>query len=871
MENKKTDKRTHSGSINFQLLTIVFVGAILIAATLTAMSLFFIYSSFNSLYKEKLSISSRTLLQQYTYTDFAKYINILKTQENFAENSDNYLADRNFLEETEQNYNYVDYPDEYYQAKSRLFTYYNRYKGLKDEKYSEIQNRLNQTQSATGVKNLFILADMGIDGGYTVLFNTFYAADVGTILHDDFGTAVSKSSYPEIQHVFETGETVYVIDKAEKDGKISHSFVPVTDGHGNIVAVIGVNVNLESISEEMNKFLLLSISITVLILAATILMMYLMLQKIIIRPVKKLTDISAEIAKGNVYAEIPEKILSRKDEMGVLGNSYESMRTALEKLIVNNNSLFEDIIIGKLETRGESSQFSGLFARLIDSMNETLDVIGFYFDSTPASFIIIGPDYDIVFSNKNFKKTFAGISQEQLYQGLLEESGDDNGNLKEKLAAVISKGEYDCLRWFDIDGEQRCYAFMCSGVAFAADKNGAAIVILDNTELVRAKDEAVTANKAKSEFLSRVSHELRTPLNAILSMAKLGLNDDQLSQSMSRFEKIVSSSEHLSNIINDVLEMSRMESGKTEIRYAPLNITTLIDDCVTMLVLKAQENNNELIQHVAPDIPASLIGDEFRIKQIIFNLLSNAIKFTNDGKIAVDVVCLEKTGENYKIQFTVTDTGIGMSQEFLVKIFLPFEQEDNFLTRRYAGSGLGLSISHNLITLMGGTMEVTSELGKGSKFVFVIDFELADAEHQVLQEDEDTYEDISLVGKKILLADDIEINRMIIIEVFNEFEVVIDEAGDGEEALEKFKNSPEGYYDCILMDIQMPKMNGYLATSEIRKTQRKDNNIPIIAMTANALKEDIDQAMESGMNGHLAKPIDFDLCIKTVKKYCSGR
>jgi len=719
---------------------------------------------------------------------------------------------------------------------------------------------------------------LGVEGGYIFLFNSFYQADIGSILHDDFGTAVSKLKYPEIEQVYKTGEAVYVIDKIEYDGKMSHSFVPVTDGHGNIIAIIGVDVNLESISSELNNFLLLSVFITILISVLIILMMLMMLQKTIIRPVKKLTDISTEIAKGNVYAEIPAKILARKDEMGVLGNSYESMRTALEKLIVNNNSLFEDIISGKLGARGESSQFSGLFAQLINSTNDTLDVIGLYFDSIPASFIILDPNYDIVFSNKNYEEDFSGVTAAQLYQKLLEDPenskdpGEDYAELKKKLSETIGQGEYDCLRWFDKDGKKRCYSFMCSEVALGKNKSGAVIVILDNTELVLAKDEALSANKAKSEFLSRVSHELRTPLNAILSMAKLGLTDKQLSQSMDRFEKIVSSSEHLSNIINDVLEMSRMESGKIEIRYADLNIYELIDECVSMLGLKANENNNELTQYVSPEIPRALIGDEFRIKQVIFNLLSNAIKFTTDGKISVEVICAEKNDKNYTLRFTVADTGIGMSKEFLGKIFTPFEQEDNFLSRRYAGSGLGLSISRNLVTLMGGDMEVQSELGCGSTFIFNISFKIADEEHKLIQENDDLGEDdISISGKRILLADDIEINRLIVLEVFGEYDIKIDEASDGCEAVEKFMNSPVNYYDCILMDIQMPKMDGYKATAEIRKSSREDNRIPIIAMTANALKEDVDQALESGMNDHLAKPIDFDLCVQKVKKYCAKK
>jgi len=409
---------------------------------------------------------------------------------------------------------------------------------------------------------------------------------------------------------------------------------------------------------------------------------------------------------------------------------------------------------------------------------------------------------------------------------------------------------------------------MCSNITHNQNTNGAVIVITDETELVSTKDKALRASKAKSEFLSRVSHELRTPLNVILSMAKLGLSDVELDQSINRFNKIVSSSAHLSNIINDVLEMSRMESGKTEIRYAPLNITVIINECVSMLMQRASENNNQLFQKIDPAIPSALTGDEFRIKQILLNLLSNSVKFTKDGKISTEVKYMEKVGQKHLLEFSVTDTGIGMSKEFLDRIFIPFEQEENYLSRNYQGTGLGLSISNNLVALMGGTMTVESKLEKGSSFIFTLGFE--EAEHipaPAVKADVPSDESASLEGKNILIVDDIEVNRMIIIEVLNNTKLKIDEASDGDEALNKYLESPLNYYDCILMDVQMPKMDGYKATEAIRKSGRDDCGLPIIAMTANALKEDITAALESGMTDHLSKPIDFELCIKTIRKH----
>jgi len=857
-------------SISLKLLTIIFVSIVFIAVLLTVASSIFIHTAFNKLYEEKLFAPGRTLLAQYKDAgQYSRYVDLLKGRETFLDDSERYLALRKQAEEYEMHG--APYPPEYSAVKEEMYAYAQLLDGLKDPKYNAMFRSLLEIKMATGVESIYIVTDADIPNGYAFLFNAFFQGETGVILHDDFGTVAPKSYYSEIEKVYQTGETVYVIDKPERDrrGKLSHSFTPVPDGYGNIVAIIGVDINLESVGKQMNSFLTSSSIITVSISVLIIVLMLVILQRTILRPVKKITDISAEIANGNVSVGIPESMLARRDEMGVLGNSYEMMRTALEKLISNNDALFNDINIGKIDSRGDSTQFSGLFARLIDNMNETLDEIGLYFDSIPASFAILQPGYDIAYTNQNFSETFASYTAAAFFQGLLDDADEDYGSLKLKFAEIIGRGEYECMRWLQTGSEKRCFSFICNKVSHGENKSGAVIVISDITELVAAKDKALSASKSKSEFLSRVSHELRTPLNAILSMARLGLGDQELGDSVKRFERILSSSTHLLSIINDVLEMSRMEAGKTEIRYAPMDIHGLLDECVSMLKLRAQENHNELLPRIDSAIPSRVTGDEFRIKQIIINLLSNSCKFTKNGSIAIEADCIGKNERECTVQFAVTDTGIGMTEAFLDKVFMPFEQEDNFLSRRYEGSGLGLSISYNLVSLMGGTMTVASEPGKGSRFVFSINLEIPPEEGEEAAEHETaSCESVSLLGKRLLLVDDIDINRAIVVEVLSASGLEIEEAADGEEALEKYLNSPPGHYDCILMDVQMPKMDGYKTTGAIRGARRADSDIPIIAMTANALKEDVDCALESGMNSHLAKPIDFELCIKTVQKYC---
>jgi len=556
----------------------------------------------------------------------------------------------------------------------------------------------------------------------------------------------------------------------------------------------------------------------------------------------------------------------------MLGKSYESMSVVLQDMVSANESLFVAAMSGRLDVRSDPSKFKGLFAQLQTRINDMLDVIGIYFDSNSGALAILNADYDIVFTNRFYNHLFEGISEKTIYRKILDEPEDsDIDSLKEKIAAALAtKGGVTALVWFEEGEEKRCLSFIISQVVLDGQNNGALMVVVDSTELVRAKDNALAANKAKSEFLSRISHELRTPLNIILSMSKLGLNDENIEDSKERFNKIVSSSEHLSNIINDVLELSRMEAGKTEIRPAPMDLEKTVRECEELFAIKIAEKDIYLKVTIEEGLPKMLIADEFRIKQILINLLSNSIKFTETGGITLDVKGLDVKPDKLTICFLVTDTGIGMSDEFLENVFTPFEQEESFFQRKYVGTGLGLPISNNLAELMGGCLTVTSELGKGSVFVLTLTLNIADDEE--LTEKERTFaefEGVSIEGKNILLVDDIEINRAIVVEILDGNGVVIDEAADGKEAVAMYTGSAEGYYNMILMDIQMPEMNGYEATKAIRGSGRKDSGLPIIAMTANALKEDVDHAYESGMNGHIAKPIDFDECVNTIKKYCS--
>jgi signal transduction histidine kinase/ActR/RegA family two-component response regulator len=388
---------------------------------------------------------------------------------------------------------------------------------------------------------------------------------------------------------------------------------------------------------------------------------------------------------------------------------------------------------------------------------------------------------------------------------------------------------------------------------------------------------AQVASLAKGEFLARMSHEIRTPLNAVIGMTELARRGSTLEKKNASLEKIAAASDHLLGILNDVLDMSKIESGKFVIAHDPFILLTAMEEVENIILQRSEEKHIHFetdFSGLSKDI--GVMGDKLRLKQVLINLLGNAVKFTPDsGLIRFSATTDDaphpiendrQTNTAIRVHFKVSDSGIGMTADQMKNLFTAFEQADNSISTRFGGTGLGLAISQNLIRQMGGLITVESVFGSGSSFKFALNLDIAEI---VEKEADKASPGITVFpGKRILLAEDIEINRMILKELLGDTQLVIDEAVDGNEVVEKFSASAENYYDLIFMDVQMPNMNGHEATQNIRLLERKDaKTIPIIAMTANAYREDIDRALASGMNGHIAKPINIDEVIKSLNKW----
>ena len=404
-----------------------------------------------------------------------------------------------------------------------------------------------------------------------------------------------------------------------------------------------------------------------------------------------------------------------------------------------------------------------------------------------------------------------------------------------------------------------------------------------NKKLKKAKDIATealqtaeNANKAKTDFLSNMSHDIRTPMNAIIGMTSLIRHDAGNKAKVIEYaDKIDISSQHLLGIINDVLDMSKIEAGKTVFKYTDFSILDFITELNTIFHSQIDEKNQTLTI-IKENIRHEWVnGDQVHLMQIFSNLVSNAVKYTQEGgKIQFLVEeCETKSSVYAKYRFLVSDNGMGMSADFKEKIFDPFTRAEGSVTNKIQGTGLGMAITRNLVEAMGGTIDVESELGQGSCFEVLIDLRIAEdrSVSSTVQEEKNEQNDNIFQGMRFLCAEDNELNAEILTELLKIEGAECTICENGEEILKTFEKSAPGDYDMILMDVQMPVMNGYEATKAIRRSSHElAKKIPIIAMTANAFSEDIQHSLAAGMNAHVSKPVEMRVLEKTIRSIKTG-
>jgi signal transduction histidine kinase/CheY-like chemotaxis protein len=431
-----------------------------------------------------------------------------------------------------------------------------------------------------------------------------------------------------------------------------------------------------------------------------------------------------------------------------------------------------------------------------------------------------------------------------------------------------------------------CFAFMCS-MAFTLARKFASRFeqtaqlndMLEETVQQRTKQlesqvlVAKAASLAKSTFLANMSHEIRTPLNAVIGMAKIGAQADELARKNYAFKRIMEASDHLLSVINDILDMSKIESGKFELSESTFRVRDIISRIENIMRFKSDEKGQEILNNVADDLPEIVRGDDLRLVQVITNLMGNAIKFTPEkGRITLSAYLDGEVDGLCSLRFQVQDSGIGITEEQKSRLFKAFQQAESGTTRKFGGTGLGLALSKQIVEMMGGEIWVDSTFGQGSIFSFTIKVQRADSlpaeditdAGEVLREGE-------FEGRIILLVDDVEINREIVMALLEPTGALIECAENGCIAAEMFEQRPTRY-DLVLMDVQMPVMDGYDATKRIRSGQSLEAmTVPVIAMTANVFQDDIERCMACGMNAHLGKPISLEDVLAVLRRYFGAK
>ena len=409
--------------------------------------------------------------------------------------------------------------------------------------------------------------------------------------------------------------------------------------------------------------------------------------------------------------------------------------------------------------------------------------------------------------------------------------------------------------------------------------------VIEEEQLKAELQAAEASSRAKTSFLSNMSHEIRTPMNAIIGLDNIALRDPDLTpRTRDHLEKIGSSAKHLLGLINDILDMSRIESGRMVLKSEEFAFQEFLNQINIMINGQCQDKGLAYECKIIGQVSDYYIGDDLKLKQVLINILGNAVKFTDPpGQVTLSAEELGRSEDICTMRFLITDTGIGMDEEYIPKIFEAFSQEDATATNRYGGSGLGMSITRNFVEMMGGRIDVESKKGVGSTFIVTVTLQVSDRNEAArdagfLQEgpgaaaaDTGGEDSLSLEGRRVLMAEDVDQNAEILADLLELEEILSERAENGEEALRMFEDSEEGYYDLILMDVRMPVMDGLSATRVIRALSRPDaKTIPIVAMTANVFDEDVEQSLKAGMNAHLAKPVEPDKLYETMGRLIAG-
>jgi signal transduction histidine kinase/DNA-binding response OmpR family regulator len=863
------------------------------------------------------------------------------------------------------------------------------------------------------------------------------------IAHRDLGRVFSLEN---IAASLGSGEEVRNVLALMAQGQTGSAGIPGVQGR-TFISYAPIRGTLWSLGIEAPRLdftapLRMAILVSILFMIAAIVFFILVfdmaLKRILSAPLRAITESARDLALGKFDNTLPQGLTQRTDEIGRLGSTFISMADTIRSAIHDMGGLADAARAGSLNERADPASYQGDYHLIISGINAMLDIICSHLNAMPSALALFNRERKCIYLNLTMGDILSRHRFDQDSPALLTDilstdrmsAGKRSMESLDTQAAVLFSAAAmsgDTCRAElvipDPAGEERSYTMTLRRIGGGADTAAGPVCVMlilsDVTMLARARLEAEAASSSKSSFLANMSHEMRTPMNAIIGMTSLAKSSNEIERKDYCLNKIEGASIHLLGVINDVLDMSKIEANKFDLSVTDFNFEKLIQRVVNVINSKMEEKRLEFNIHLDADIPPSLIGDEQRLAQVITNLLSNAVKFTpEEGTIRLHASFITEDKDRCTILVEVRDSGIGISEEQQSKLFASFQQADSSISRRFGGTGLGLAISKRIVEMMDGAIWVKSKPGEGSTFGFTVqvkrgseirrsllnsgvnrgnlrilavddDTDIQDcfaeffrqlsvngditgsgeaalaliekngpydlyfvdwkmpgidgielsrrikAANRTAPEGEDSEtsppksvvimisaaewttiqgdakkagvdkflpkplfassvadiindclgqenqggnENTGMVdnfkGYRLLLAEDIEINREIVLALLEPTELEIDCAENGAEALGKFEAAPEKY-DMIFMDVQMPEMDGYEATRRIRAIEDSHRgqqleyakHIPIVAMTANVFRQDIEKCLESGMNDHVGKPLDFNDVLVKLRKY----